>query len=69
MRVEAEAWHTRSPMRQRRRGHGGAALLFGSITDMIEQLQARLERSDFSYVTVFAEPEKFAPIIRELSGQ
>jgi hypothetical protein len=45
-------------------------LLFGSVTEMIEQLQARRERYGFSYVTVFeAELEKFAPIISELSGQ
>jgi probable F420-dependent oxidoreductase len=69
-RVEAEAWHTRSPNLSVDEVMEAPQLLFGSVTEMIEQLQARRERYGFSYVTVFeAELEKFAPIISELSGQ
>jgi len=69
-RAEAEAWHTRSPNLSVDEVMEAPQLLFGSVTEMIEQLQARRERYGFSYVTVFeAELEKFAPIISELSGQ
>jgi probable F420-dependent oxidoreductase len=45
-------------------------LLLGSVDEIVEQLQGHRARYGFSYITVFeAELEKFAPIVRELSGQ
>jgi len=45
-------------------------LLFGSVDEIIGQLQARRDRYGFSYITVFeAELEKFAPVVRELTGR
>jgi hypothetical protein len=36
----------------------------------VRQLRDRRERYGFSYITVFeAELEKFAPLVKELSGQ
>ncbi|KFU82768.1 probable F420-dependent oxidoreductase, MSMEG_2516 family [Amycolatopsis lurida] len=45
-------------------------LLFGTVAEIVRQLQERRERYGFSYITVF-EPmlETFAPVVRELSGQ
>ncbi|WET78624.1 TIGR03621 family F420-dependent LLM class oxidoreductase [Amycolatopsis sp. QT-25] len=45
-------------------------LLFGTVAEIVRQLQERRERYGFSYITVF-EPmlEAFAPVVKELSGQ
>ncbi len=45
-------------------------LLFGTVDEIVRQLQERRERYGFSYITVF-EPmlETFAPVVKELSGQ
>ncbi|MFD5244710.1 TIGR03621 family F420-dependent LLM class oxidoreductase [Amycolatopsis sp. NPDC058340] len=45
-------------------------LLFGTVAEIVRQLQERRERYGFSYITVF-EPmmETFAPVVKELSGQ
>jgi probable F420-dependent oxidoreductase len=47
-----------------------AHMLLGSVTELVEQLQARRERYGISYITIF-EPfmEPFAPVVQQLVGQ
>jgi probable F420-dependent oxidoreductase len=45
-------------------------LLFGTVVEIVDQLESRRNRYGFSYISVFeAELAKFAPIIQALSGQ
>jgi hypothetical protein len=44
-------------------------LLFGTVAEIVDQLESRRNRYGFSYITVFeAELAKFAPIVQALSG-
>ncbi|WP_181770394.1 TIGR03621 family F420-dependent LLM class oxidoreductase [Amycolatopsis pittospori] len=45
-------------------------LLFGTVDEIVRQLQERRERYGFSYITVFQPMlETFAPVVKALSGQ
>jgi probable F420-dependent oxidoreductase len=45
-------------------------LLFGTVVEIVDQLQSRRERYGFSYISVFeAELAKFAPIVQALTDQ
>ncbi|OXM53522.1 TIGR03621 family F420-dependent LLM class oxidoreductase [Amycolatopsis alba] len=45
-------------------------LLFGTVDEIVRQLQERRERYGFSYITVFQPMlETFAQVVKELSGQ
>ncbi|MBB5852905.1 TIGR03621 family F420-dependent LLM class oxidoreductase [Amycolatopsis umgeniensis] len=45
-------------------------LLFGTVDEIVRQLEERRERYGFSYITVFQPMlETFAPVVKELSGQ
>lgn len=69
-RAAAEAWHEETSRRAARNVEellSAPQLLFGTVDQIVAQLEDRLDRYGFSYVTVF-EPmmETFGPVMGEL---
>ena len=64
-RPSPRAWERPTPRSRCRR----PALLVGTIDQMVEELQARRERWQMSYVVVPEEyADEFAPVVAALAG-